>query len=172
MCQFSELVERIVEKIPEARFKLLGTAGMVPGAAEVLAHFPRRRHPRIEVVPRYEPDRLPMLLADCWVGVFPSLLEGFGYGVLEMMAAAVPVVAYDVTGPSEIVEPEQLVPIRDIGSMAERVVALLSDRDALAAARRSARVRSRDFVWEEIAAQMCADYARALADLRQGATSG
>ena len=172
MCDFPELVDRILGKIPEARFKLLGTAGMIADAAEVLAHFPARYRPRIEVVPRYEPDRLPSMLADCSVGVFPSLAEGFGYGVLEMMAAAVPVVAYDVTGPSAMLPPERLVPVRDVRGMAERVVALLSDRDVLRAARQAARVRSRDFVWEDIARRMCDDYARALAALRRGARGG
>jgi glycosyltransferase involved in cell wall biosynthesis len=167
MCDFPKLVARILGSIPEARFRLLGTAGMVPDAAEVLAHFPRRHRPRIEVVPRYEPDRLPAILADCSVGVFPSLVEGFGFGVLEMMAAAVPVIAYDVAGPSAMLPPEGLVPVRDVDGMAKRVVGLLSDRDGLAAARRAARLRSFDFVWEDIGRRMCEEFGRALADLRE-----
>jgi glycosyltransferase involved in cell wall biosynthesis len=171
MCDFPELVERILGIVPEARFRLLGTAGLVPDAAGVLAHFPARRRPRIEVVPLYEPDRLPALLANCSVGVFPSLVEGFGYGVLEMLAAAVPVVAYDVTGPSAMLPPEWLVPSRDVRGMAQKVVGLLSDRNALAAARREARERSRGFVWEDISRRMCDDYTRALAGLRRSARS-
>jgi glycosyltransferase involved in cell wall biosynthesis len=172
MCDFPELVERILRSVPEARFRLLGTAGLVPDAAGVLAHFPARRRPRIEVVPRYEPDRLPAHLADCSVGVFPSLVEGFGYGVLEMLAAAVPVVAFDVTGPSSMLDASFLVPARDVKTMAERVVRLLTDRDLLATARRSARERSHDFVWEEIAERMCADYTRACEELRKSVSSG
>jgi glycosyltransferase involved in cell wall biosynthesis len=35
------------------------------------------------------------------VGVLPSYIEGFGLAVLEMLAAGIPVVAYDVPGPRD-----------------------------------------------------------------------
>ena len=167
MCDFPKLVERILRAIPEARFRLLGTAGLVPDAAEVLAHFPTRDRPRIEVVPRYEPDRLPAMLADCSVGVFPSLVEGFGYGVLEMLAAAIPVIAYDVAGPSAMLPPEWMVPSRDVcRGMAEEI----RGRPALGPQSSPGRGpagnwrvwdgRAVDFVWEDISRRMCDDYTR------------
>ena len=161
MREFPELVGRVAAAVPGVRFRLLGTAGMVRDAAGVLGHFPRRLRPLVEVRPHFEPDELPGLLAGCSVGVFPSRLESFGYGVLEMQAAAVPVVAYDVPGPHVQLPPDLLVPVGDVRAMAARVIRLLGDPAGLSAAREQARERSRQFVWEEIAARTAETYLRA-----------
>ena len=57
--------------VPGCRFKLLGTKGMLRTAGEVSAAFPRRLRPAVEVVPEFDPAKLPGLLADCSAGVFP-----------------------------------------------------------------------------------------------------
>ena len=148
--EMPDLFARVIAAVPDARFKLLGTASMFTTVDQVLAHFPARLHERIEVVPRFAPDALPTLLADCWAGVFPSWLEGFGIGVLEMMAAAVPVVAYDAPGPPEMLPTEQLVRPGDSRAMAAIVVRWLTRKGELAAARRRARADSRRFDWRAI----------------------
>ena len=106
MCEFPDLVDRVVRRIPGVTFRLLGTAGMVPDADGVRGYFPRWLWPRLEIYPRYDPNELPGLLAGVSVGVFPSRVESFGYGVLEMLAAAVPVIAYDAPGPHVMLPPE------------------------------------------------------------------
>ena len=67
--------------------------------------------------------------------MFPSRVESFGYGVLEMLAAAVPVIAYDAPGPHVMLPPEYRVPVGAAGDMADRVCDLLTDPDRLRAAR-------------------------------------
>jgi glycosyltransferase involved in cell wall biosynthesis len=109
-------------------------------------------------VPRFAAEALPELLAPCSVGIFPSYVEGFGYGVLEMLAASLPVIAYDVPGPPMMLPPEYLVGRGDVAGLSARVVALLRDPARLADARSWARERSRQFCSQEIAGATSAIY--------------
>jgi len=164
--EMHRIFSRIVAAVPNVEFRLLGTAGMFQTAERVLAHFPNVLRPRIHVVPRFMPEDLPLLLSDCSVGVFPSWLEGFGIGVLEMMAAAMPVIAYEAPGPPEMLPPEHLVPPGDATSMAEKVVQLLTEPSRLELARRAARRRSLEFDWNDIAFKTSECYKRALCGRR------
>jgi glycosyltransferase involved in cell wall biosynthesis len=159
---FPRIVAALIAAVPDVRFKLLGTAGLFQTADAVKAFFPAPLRPRIEVIPRFEPDALPNLLADVSVGVFPSYVEGFGLGVLEMLAAAVPVIAYDVPGPPMMLPPERLVRAGDIRGVASRAIALLKSPADLAAARIAARESSRRFRWDVIARQTADIYLAAI----------
>lgn len=171
---FPRLVARLAERVPEVRVRLIGTGGILKTADEVTALFPRRLRDRLEVVPRYRREELAGLLAPCWAGVFPSYHEGFMLAVIEMLTAALPVVAYDAPGASDALPPERLVPPGDAEAAADRLAALLTDRAALAEARRAARERAQPYRWPIVAEQTAAIYADALERLRatpQPATS-
>ena len=148
---FPILMRSILARVPQARFKLLGTKGLLTDAAQVRAFFSPEINARTEVVPRFNADDLPELLSDCSVGVFPSYREGFGFGVLEMLAASLPVVAYNAPGPPMMLPASYLVPVGDVQAMSARVVELLSSPEELRAARIWAKQRSQDFTWPDIA---------------------
>ena len=160
------IVERVVHDAPGTRFRLLGTSGMFSTAADVRRCFSRDLRRYVEVVPTYDPAELPDLLADCTLGFFPSYLEGFGFAVLEMLAASLPVVAYDVPGPRMILDPESLVAPGDVDAMAARIVALMGDPVALADSQLAARRRAEQFRWEDIAVSTATVYEQRLALLR------
>jgi glycosyltransferase involved in cell wall biosynthesis len=160
-CDFGNIFARIKSAVPNARLRLLGTAGLMKTAEQVLTFFPKHLRVDIEVQPYFEPEKLPTLLAGASVGIFPSYIEGFGFGVLEMLAAGVPVIAYDAPGPPEMLPPKWLVPPGDVGAMASRVVELLRDPVALNAARQEAHERSLPFSWERVARITIAEYTRA-----------
>lgn len=149
--EFPVIVRSIAEAVPEARFRLLGTFGMFQTGVEVLAHFPAVLRQKIEVTPKFDPEALPSLLASCSVGIFPSYIEGFGFGVLEMLAASIPVVAYDAPGPPMMLPSECLVPRGDAKAMATKVVSLLTDAAKLRTARIWAQEQSQRFNWEDSA---------------------
>jgi glycosyltransferase involved in cell wall biosynthesis len=76
-------------------------------------------------------DDIPGLLSACDLGVFSSKLEGCPNGVLECMAAGLPVVAADITGTREALGAEYpfLVPADDPGTFAEAISRFFENRD-------------------------------------------
>ena len=102
------------------------------------------------------------------MGFFPSYLEGFPFAVLEMLAASLPVVAYDVPGPRMMLDRDDLVAAGDADAMAGRIAALLRDPLALIEAQREARRRAERFRWEDIASSTASVYAERLAHDRSG----
>lgn len=145
---FPEIVESVCAAVPNVEFRLLGT---YRSEREVLAGFPKKLRGKIEVVPHYPADELPDLLAPCSVGVFPSYIEGFGLGVLEMLAASIPVIAYNSPGPPMMLSAEYLVPRGDTMAMGAKLIDLLRDQDKLTNARLRAKERSQEFCWQNIA---------------------
>ena len=139
--------------VPNAKFRLIGTAGLFQSEAEVLAHFPSSLRPSIEVIPRFKPEDLPALLESCSAGVFPSYIEGFGFGVLEMLAAGLPVIAYDAPGPPDMLPREYLTPRGDVAATSKSLVDLLKDPVTLKQKRIEARERARSFTWKRAAQQ-------------------
>jgi glycosyltransferase involved in cell wall biosynthesis len=150
---FPGIVEKISNHIPNITFRLIGTKGLYISDIDVLKCFPPEIRNKIEVIPRFEPNDLPNLLSDCSLGIFPSYIEGFGFGVLEMLAASLPVIAYNAPGPPMMLPEEYLVDRGDSDLMAKKVVSLLNNSKNLYSARIWAKQRSQQFCWQKIARQ-------------------
>jgi glycosyltransferase involved in cell wall biosynthesis len=146
---FPEIVKLMIKAIPNIKFLLLGAK--YKNEKQVLEGFNRQLRNYIEVIPTFAPEALPELLAPCTVGIFPSYIEGFGFGVLEMLAASIPVIAYDAPGPPMMLPPDYLVPRGDIQGMATKLIALLQDHQQLAKARIWAKMRSQSFTAQRTA---------------------
>jgi glycosyltransferase involved in cell wall biosynthesis len=151
--------------IPRACFRLLGTGF---SGRSVLASFPATLANRVDVVESYFSAELPSLLEGCSVGIMPSYVEGFPFALLEMLAAAIPVIAYDAPGASMMLEERYLVPRGDSAAMAGRVVSLLASPEKHAEAAAKAVDVSRFFAWERIAAETADIYERRVRVLREG----
>ena len=149
--EFPKIVWEILKQVPGVRFRLLGVKGLFQTQQEVLAHFPKKVAQRVEIVLQYAPEDLPSLLAPCSVGIFPSYMEGMPFGVLEMMAASLPVIAYDAPGPPMVLPAEYLTPRGNANAMSKKVVSLLHNRSQLQAARVRAKKRSQAFSWQHAA---------------------
>jgi glycosyltransferase involved in cell wall biosynthesis len=145
---------------------------MFPAARDVLRLFPARLRTHIDVIPTFDPAELPRLLEDCALGVFPSYLEGFGFAVLEMLAASLPVVAYDVPGPRMMLDRQYLVPPGNVDVLTARVLSLLCNPPQLLRARVDARRTADRFRWDEIGARTASVYEERLARLRSGVAAG
>jgi len=119
------IAAQVVSREPRARFRLLGT---VLDAAFVRACFPAELRERVEVLPTFDNEDLPRLLSDATVGAFPGYLEGFGFAVLEKLAAGLPTIAYDASGPRDMLRWQALptsVPAGDTAAFAARVAEML-----------------------------------------------
>jgi glycosyltransferase involved in cell wall biosynthesis len=158
---WSEILPHVSEFFPSVKLKLIGTRGMCYNSQSVLRYFPKNVRDRISVVPTFEPETLPGLLNGCSMGVFPSYREGFGIGVVEMLAAGLPVVAYDAPGPCDILPTEWLVPKGDRISLANSIVSLLNEPQRSKLEGR-ARSIAGQFLWTEIAGRTYDIYRRAL----------
>lgn len=144
------------KRFPWIKLKLLGT---VYATDQVLNFFPKKHHSSIKVIPKFMSEELPGLLMDCKLGIFPSYLESFGFGALEMMCAGLPVVAYDSPGPSDFVLPELLVPVGDFKALSEKVIELLENPKLLE--QKSAKVREvvvGNYCWDDIAKEVDEKY--------------
>lgn len=82
------------------------------------------------------------------ISVSASRSESFGLAIAEAMATGTPVVATETEGAREIIRDGQtglLVPVRDVGALAESVTALLNDEERRkrigASAREAVRLR-------------------------------
>ncbi|HXO22249.1 MAG TPA: glycosyltransferase family 4 protein [Thermoanaerobaculia bacterium] len=163
-----QIAERVLARLPAARFLFLGTGH---DREYVLRDFPPYLRSALEVIPSYRSNELPGLLASATVGAFPGYLEGFGFAVLEKLAAGLPTVAYDAPGPREMMRWQALkstVPAGDVASFADLLVKLLTlspDHYAEHSAD-SIQVAAR-FSWQDIARATSATYQEAWERLRE-----
>jgi len=87
---------------------------------------------------------------------FPSLQEGFGFVMVEAMAAGLPVVAYDLPVFREFLtdgEHGYLVPLDDHRQMADRLLELLRDDELRREMSHRNAEYARQFTWERAADQ-------------------
>jgi glycosyltransferase involved in cell wall biosynthesis len=85
---------------------------------------------RVRFLGRVSAERMPAVLAAADLAVLPSLTEGMSVGLLEAMAAGLPVVATDIPGTREVVVDGvtgRLVPVRRPDLLAARLSELASD---------------------------------------------
>lgn len=118
--------ELLVARIPSARLLLLGTG---PLRSEIERQIAAHGLQDAVTMCGHVDDVWPYL-ADSHIFASPSHSESFGIAVLEAMAAGLPVVATDVGGLPEIVEPGvtgELFSQGDVATLARLLEALLSD---------------------------------------------
>jgi glycosyltransferase involved in cell wall biosynthesis len=137
----------------EIELVLVGPPGWSQDVDQLLARLPdakRSRVRRLGWVPRSD---LGPLYAGADVFCFPSLLEGFGFPVVEAMAQGTPVVTSTGTSTEELVADGAGLAVdpRDTGAIAAALESVLSDpalAEGLAAA---GPVRARTYTWTHTA---------------------
>jgi glycosyltransferase involved in cell wall biosynthesis len=92
---WGEIITRTRTLVPDAKFRFLGTGREY---AKVLHDLGLQHAEWISVVPHFDADELPGLLASATVGTLPSYIEGCPFSILEQLAAGLPTIAYDVPG--------------------------------------------------------------------------
>ncbi len=117
---------------------------------------------RVRFLPPHPHDRLPEIYAAADVLLMPSRSESFGLVALEAQASGVPVVASAVGGLRTVVDPGGsgfLVPGNHPAELADRLLAILSDRDLATRLGRGAVAHASRFTWDDTLAQLLAVYA-------------
>lgn len=130
---FIEAAGRILEKIPDVKFLLIGMRDEngKNKCYEELIKIIKKKGIGKKVIFTGERNDIPILLSLVDISVIPSLSEGFSNTILESMAAGKPIVATNVGGNPEAVIDRKtglLVPPADPSEMARAIISLLKDR--------------------------------------------
>ena len=123
----------------------------LPGSKLVIGPGPmlpklRRRYPNVHFTGYLPPRQYAQQLAAADVFVFPSVTDTFGLVMLEAMACGVPVAAYPVTGPIDVVK-HGVTGILDANLQDAAMSALQLSRDAC-------RQYAMQFSWNTCASQL------------------
>ena len=109
-------------------------------------------------------DDLAPLYAGARAFCFPSLLEGFGFPVLEAMAQGTPVVTSEGTSTEEIVgDAGVLVNPRDVESIVAGLRSVLEDENLARALGEAGRTRASTYTWSATAHGLESAYREAAA---------
>jgi 1,2-diacylglycerol 3-alpha-glucosyltransferase/glucuronosyltransferase len=135
----------------------------LPGTQLVIGDGPERaalaaRFPQARFTGYRHGEELATLLAGCDVLVFPSLTDTFGLVMIEALACGVPVAAFPVPGPLDVIEPGVTGALS-----ADLAVAIGS---ALRLDRRVCAARAATFSWDAATSQFLAGLAPIPAALR------
>ncbi|MEQ8306362.1 MAG: glycosyltransferase family 1 protein [Hoeflea sp.] len=137
-----------VEKNVEAFLKMkLPGSKLVVGDGPQLAYF-RERYPDVVFTGAKSGHELAQLYAMGDVFVFPSRTDTFGLVLLEALASGVPVAAYPVTGPADIIGDSRAGILDEDLRSAALACLELSGADA--------RARALEFSWQACARQFVA----------------
>jgi len=142
------------ESMPHARFVLAGDG--------ILLNEIRRRAPETVKFPGFVADRAAFFGA-LDVFIMPSRSEAWGMAALEAMAHGVPVIASDVGGLPEIVEPDNggwLVPAGDPVALARAIMESAASPHRLQEQGQKARKRAETFSVARMVEQTEAFYGR------------
>jgi glycosyltransferase involved in cell wall biosynthesis len=133
-----------IEKNLEALLKLdLPGSTVVVGDGPALASL-RARYPHAHYLGTHQGEGLAKIYASADVFVFPSRTDTFGIVLLEAMASGLPVAAFPVTGPIDVVSSRAGALGHDL-----RAACL----EALTIPREAARQHALGFTWAESARQ-------------------
>lgn len=127
--ELNQILNEINSNVQLDEFHLLG--GDQPEEV-VLKQFEENNFSKLTITPQFSQDDLISLLSNTKVGIFPSYVEGFGLAVVEQLACGIPVVAYNVPGPADILEeldPSLLIESGDLKSLCKKVVEILNMPD-------------------------------------------
>ena len=148
--EFPMIVKEISSQIPNVEFRLIGTSAMFPTKESVLNYFPNELRKYLKVIPKFNQEDLPELLNCTTVGIFPTYLESFGFGLLEMIAANIPSISYDVPGPNIILPKEYLVKRGDYLEMSSKIISLLESDTNLMHAKKEITEITKEYIWDDL----------------------
>jgi glycosyltransferase involved in cell wall biosynthesis len=134
----------------------------LPGSTVIVGDGPVRRHlerryPHAHFLGAKQGEALADIYASADVFVFPSRTDTFGIVMIEAMASGLPVAAYPVPGPIDVIGPNSGVLDEDLRAACLK---------ALTLSREDAREHSMRFTWKESARQFLENIEASRSDLK------
>jgi len=154
----------VSEKIPDVKFNIVGDGPLKKKIEEYVKKNNLTKN--ITILGKIAEIRDMMKASDIYVR--PSLVDGMPYGILEAMAAGLPVIATDVAGTSDIITHSKtgyLVKAGNVKELADAIIELLKNPDYL----ENMAINGLDFVtsnygWQDIYAAYDNCYQKLLAN--------
>lgn len=164
--EFPAIISAILTQYPDVEFKLLGVLGMFSTEESIKKYIGKEFQDRVQIIGKYNPEQLPELLADCSFGIFPSYLESFGYGVLEMMAMGLPVVGYNSPGISSLLLKELMVDPGDKNRVIQKLSNLILNEKLAEEYSEKSILKANQFIYETQENQSINSYLHMLGRIR------
>ncbi len=118
---------------------------------------------RVKHLPEVSDTEIDCLYSRCSAVLYPSLYEGFGFPVLEAMAAGKPVLTSKISSLPEVAgDAAYFVDPLSIGSIAQGIAALTTDGDLRARLIELGKTRPSRFTWKSCAEQTLEVYRECL----------
>ncbi|MDJ0594192.1 MAG: glycosyltransferase family 4 protein [Pleurocapsa sp. MO_226.B13] len=156
----------ILSRYPNVEMSFLGTACRECTSIEqVYANFHPDLRDRITVIPRFEHQKLPELLKNYHIKLFPSLSEGFGMALIEAMACGLAPITTATGGPGDIICDRHdglIIPLRDRKAIETALEELIGDRQKLNKLRQNAYNKAQKYSWQSIAKSSISWYEAAI----------
>lgn len=142
---------------------LVGPTGWNEDLEDVVGSLPERVRTRIHRLGWLEGGDLAALYAGASVFCFPSLLEGFGFPVVEAMAHGTPVVTSTGTSTEELVADGAGLAVAptDADALADAISRVLRDPQLASRLAAAGRERAAEYSWARTAQLVVAAYAEA-----------
>lgn len=122
---------RIVSKnFPDAKFLLIGYGPLKMKIVRLALHY-GLLGTYVNFRGNLSRDEIAQVMGKASIFVFPSLKEGMPVSVLEAIACEVPVVGFNISGVSDIIEDGKsgfLVPLRNVAALAQAIMNLLGNK--------------------------------------------
>lgn len=156
-----EAFARVAATLPHARLRVISAPDpRYPEAEEAARRLGVES--RVEWCGYVEGPQLVEAYRQAGVFVLPSLYEGFGLPVLEAMACGTPVICSRVSSLPEVAgDAAVLVDPGNIPSIADALIAVLSDPQLANRLRTAGMARARQFSWDRAARETWALYEEA-----------
>lgn len=157
------LLRAFAQVEPAVDLALVGPAGWNEDLEAVLSSLPEDVRGRVHRLGWVSRDDLGALYAGASAFCFPSILEGFGFPVVEAMAHGTPVVTSTGTSTEELVADGAGLAVdpADTDAIAEALTGVLADEELAARLSAAGRMRAAEYTWDRTAALVEQAYADA-----------
>jgi poly(glycerol-phosphate) alpha-glucosyltransferase len=135
----------VTEKIPEAKLEIYGFGQ----EEDKLRKLINKLNLDNNVFLKGFTNSVDVIFEESTFSMLTSKYEGFGIALVESLAHGCPLISYDIKyGPSDLIDDGingYLVKPNDIKSLAEKIIALLSDQKKLIEFSTNSRIKAREF---------------------------
>jgi len=158
-----KIFEMIRQEIPQARLRILGAKGVFTNEKAIMQLFPKCDRENVELHMRFDPSTLGELIGDATLGLFPSYHEGWGFAIMEQLAAGKPVFAYNAPGASDMLPSQWLGPPGDCAYLANLCIDCLHlQQQTYLQQAEHARGIVKAYRWRQIAHETLGAYTQAI----------